>query len=79
MVEGSAITYVEADDIVERYVREKIETRPRTTSRDVARWADVDYTTHNRIRLHDALERVCERTDTNWAGRTVFALPEELP
>lgn len=72
--DGSKITYPEADRIVEEYVDERGAQRPRTTSRDVLDWADVPDTPHNQRRVHDALTRLCEPLDVNWAGRTVFRL-----
>lgn len=70
------LTYPEADRLVAEYLSENGE-RPRTTSRDVLRWAEVQDTPHNQRRVHDALQRVCEPTDANWAGRTVFEIPRQ--
>lgn len=71
------ITYPKADRLVEAYLDERGAQRARVTSRDVLDWAEVPDDPHNQRRLHDALSAVCEATDENWAGRTVFELPDD--
>lgn len=68
------ISYPDADKMVDRYITEMASQRSTTTSVDVIRWADVENNSHNRKRVYDALNRVCEETESNWAGRTVFEI-----
>lgn len=71
------ITYPEADRIVDEYVAARGAQRARTTSRDVLGYGDVPNNAHNQRRVHDALSRRCEPLEANWAGRTVFQLPND--
>lgn len=73
--DDSKITFPEADRIVGEYIDARGGERTRTTSRDVLDWAEVPDTPHNQRRIHDGLTRFCEPLDANWAGRTVFRLP----
>lgn len=72
------LTYPQADRLVGEYVAEKGEQRAQATSREVLEWAAVPDTAHNQRRVHDALTRLCDPLDANWAGRTVFELPNEV-
>jgi hypothetical protein len=72
------LDYPAADRLVMRYLREHRQ-RPRTTSVDVLEWSDYPNNHHNRNRVYDSLKRFCTPTESNWAGRTVFETPDELP
>lgn len=74
---SNKISYPEADRLASDYVDEKAGQRTRTTSKDLLEWAEISDTPHNRQRAHDALERICRTTGANWAGRTVFQLPDD--
>ena len=73
--ESDKISYPQADRLASDYIDDKAGQRTRTTSKDLLEWADTPDTPHNRQRAHDALERLCQPTGANWAGRTVFRLP----
>lgn len=75
--DGDKITYPEADRLVASYIEERGGQTARATSREVLDWADVPDTSHNQRRAHDALSRLCQPLDANWAGRTVFQLPSD--
>jgi len=75
--DDSKITYPEADRLVASYVAERGEQTARATSRDILDFADVPDTSHNQRRAQDALTRRCEPLETDWAGRTVFRLPDD--
>lgn len=71
------ITYPEADEIAAAYLDAKGAQRSTVTSRAVLDWADVDDSTANQKRIHDALSLLCEATKKDWAGRTVFKVPDD--
>lgn len=71
----NCISYPEADQIVEQYLADRGAQKAHMTSRDVLKWQGLDDSRHNQRRIHDALDRVCDRTDSDWAGRTVFQVP----
>lgn len=73
----SKITYPQADRLVDKFVTARGDQRSRATSQHVLEWADVPDTHHNKHRINDALRRVCQPLDTDWAGRTVFQLPRD--
>jgi len=72
------LDYPAADRLVRRYIRE-CSDRNQTTSVDVLRWSEYPNDHHNRQRVYDTLGRHAHQTDENWAGRTVFQLPNETP
>lgn len=74
--DGEKITYPDADRLVDSFVDEMGAQKAQATSRDVLEYHEVADTTHNQRRIHDALTRLCEPTDQNWAGRTVFRIPD---
>jgi hypothetical protein len=71
------LSYPEAEGLVQRYLQRGAQ-RPRTTSVDVLQWSDYPNDQHNRLRVYEALKALCAGTDDNWAGRTVFEIPEEI-
>jgi len=75
--DSDKITYPDADGIVADYLEERAADRVRVTSRDVLEWSEVPDTSHNQRRIHDALTRLCEPTEANWAGRTVFRVTSD--
>lgn len=75
--DGSKITYPQADRLVAEYIDERGGQRARVTSREVLDFGEVPDTAHNQQRAHDALRRLCEPLEENWAGRTVFRLPNQ--
>lgn len=70
------LDYPAADRLVADWLQ-RHEQSARTTSVDVLKWSDYPNSHHNRKRVYDALTVVCERTDDNWAGRTVFRVPAD--
>ena len=74
--DGEKLAYPDADRLVDRYLSERGDQRDRVTSRDVLKWADYPVTAHNQTRVYDALRQTCVETERNWAGRTVFQIPE---
>lgn len=72
------LDYPEADRVVREYLRRNADTQPQTTSVSVLNRSDYPNDHHNRERVHDALSRLCNPTDDNWAGRTVFKIPDDI-
>lgn len=70
------LDYPQAERLVRRYLRGH--QRPQVTSVDVLKWSDYPNDRHNRKRVYDTLSRLCIETDSNWAGRTVFQVPEGI-
>lgn len=75
--DDARLTYAEADATVSAYIEAVAATRTQTTSVDVLTWSDTENSHHNRTRVYDALCGVADPTDDNWAGRTVFKLPDD--
>lgn len=71
------ISYPEADRMVADYIDERGPEKRRVTTKQILRWRGVEDNHHNRLRVHGALEDVCDPLDRNWAGRTVFELPRD--
>lgn len=76
--DADRLDYPAAQRLVVEYLRERQE-RTRTTSVDVLDASDYPNDHHNRERVYTALSRFCTETDDNWAGRTIFIPPEEVP
>lgn len=54
------ITFDEAENIVGEYLSDNKKYRTYIKTRDVCRDMDISPTMHNKVRIHDALEKECE-------------------
>jgi len=56
----SKITFDEAEDLVEQYVREHKNFRTYIKTRDICNNMNIEPSMHNKVRIHNALEDKCE-------------------
>lgn len=56
----SKITFDKAEELVDEFTREFKDRRSHVRARDVCQEMEVEQSMHNKIRVHEALEKQCE-------------------
>lgn len=58
--DSEKITFDEAEEIVKEFRREYRDRRTYVRTRDICDVMDIDGSMHNKIRIHEALEKECK-------------------
>ncbi len=68
------LTFDDAEELVERYIREHVNRRNRVTCKDIAVAYDIKESHHNLIRITDALDARLEVARQSGSRATQFKL-----